>query len=142
MQEKLARQKEDMAQMHTRQTELQLAAVEREAAAQDLWVRLEAARKDLSAEREQGSQCAVQLGAAQQQIQVCIRLPLNIGVVRHPGNPPAWRNSTGKPLGHHSGGSMCQRYAAHEVSGTLAVMHLATCRPCRLYRKLSVESDS
>ena len=71
-QELLASQKAELAQLHTRQTELQLAAVEREAAAQDLYVRLEAAQGDLCGERERGDQAAAQLAAAQQQLQVCM----------------------------------------------------------------------
>ena len=73
MQVLLAAQKAELAQLHARQTELQLAAVEREAAAQDLYVRLEAAQGDLCGERERGDQSAAQLAAVQQQLQVCTR---------------------------------------------------------------------
>ena len=72
MQELLASQKAELAQLHGRQTELQLAAVEREAAAQDLYVRLEAVQGDLCRERERGDQAAAQLASAQQQLQVCL----------------------------------------------------------------------
>ncbi len=76
MQELLAAQKAELAQLHTRQTELQLAAVEREAAAQDLYVRLEGAQGDLCGERERGAHAAAQLAAVQQQLQVFTPLAL------------------------------------------------------------------
>ena len=74
MQVLLAAQKAELAQLHARQTELQLAAVEREAAAQDLYVRLEAAQGDLCGERERGDRAAAQLAGVQQQLQVCARM--------------------------------------------------------------------
>ena len=61
-----------MEQSAARQTELQHAAVGREAAAQDLWVRLEAERGASAEERERGSQSAAQLGETLQQMEVCI----------------------------------------------------------------------
>lgn len=67
-----ARQKEELEQSAARQTELQHAAVDREAAAQDLWVRLEAEKGALLGEREQGAQCAAHLASALQQMEVCI----------------------------------------------------------------------
>lgn len=66
----IARQKEELAQMHARQAELQAAAVEREAAAQDLWVRLEAQRGDLAREAEHGDRSAAELAAALAQLEV------------------------------------------------------------------------
>lgn len=56
--------------MHARQAELQAAAVEREAAAQDLWVRLEAQRGDLAREAEHGDRSAAELAAALAQLEV------------------------------------------------------------------------
>ena len=67
-----ARQKDELEQSTARQTELQHAAVDREAAAQDLWVRLEAERRALVGERERGTRAAAQLAAALQQMEVCV----------------------------------------------------------------------
>ena len=68
----MARQKDELEQSTARQTELQHAAVDREAAAQDLWVRLEAERGALAEERERGAQAAAQLATALQQMEVCM----------------------------------------------------------------------
>ena len=68
----VARQKDELEQSTARQTELQHAAVDREAAAQDLWVRLEAERGALAEERERGAQAAAQLATALQQMEVCM----------------------------------------------------------------------
>ena len=77
----VARQKDELEQSTARQTELQHAAVDREAAAQDLWVRLEAERGALAEERERGAQSAVQLAAALQQMEVCmIRQDVSPGI--------------------------------------------------------------
>ena len=56
--------------MHARQAELHAAAVEREAAAQDLWVRLEAQRGDLAREAKRGDRSTAELAAALAQLEV------------------------------------------------------------------------
>ena len=74
MQEVMERQGAELAQAAARNSDLQHAAVEREAAVQDLWVLLEAQRAELAVERERCSQTTVELATALQQLEV--RMPL------------------------------------------------------------------